>query len=271
MRKLQHVIDAVFNQPWAIQPEMLDIIAGIIEAELSEDIALGKKPSRESAPQLTMMRGLPVIPIQGVISRRMNWFSEVSGGTSIETLDAQFTEAMATDAPAIILSIDSPGGGVQGISEFASRVHDAAMNSSKLILSHAELAASAAYWIGSQANEVYVTQSGTLGSIGIVARVTDTTRMDKNSGIDSTIIRSSELKAPGQDGLTPNQMNSIKARVSELYSMFKEQVQAGRPGINIDSVSTGETWIGSKAVAMGLADEVMTLDAVAKRYGSKTD
>jgi len=271
MKKLDRVIDAVFNQPWAIQPESMDIIAAVIESRLAdaESIqAIARTDLKNDAPQLQIVSGVPVIDIRGVISRRMNLFSQISGGTSIETLDSQFTEALAATGRAIVFNIDSPGGNVQGVPEFASRVFDAARNSDKTIVSFAETAASAAYWIGSQANELFVSEAGTLGSIGVIARIMDASRAEKNAGVDSVTVRSSELKAPGGDSITPRQMENIRGRVQEFYGMFKEAVSRARTGANINDVSTGETWIGKKAVEMRLADGVSTLEKVIARYGS---
>lgn len=275
MRKLDRIIDAVFNQPWAIQPESMELIAAVIESTLSDTehvSALAKQNFDNKRVPLQMMSGLPVIDVRGVISRRMNLFSQISGGTSIEVLDDQFTEALASDAPAIIFNIDSPGGGVQGVPEFATRVSEAARNSDKTIVSYAELAASAAYWIGSQANDFYVSEAGTVGSIGIIAQLRDTSRAEKNAGVDSMTIRSSEMKAPGMGGggFTEKQMQSVKARVMEMTDMFKAAVLRGRPSLDLETIDPGEIWIGQKAVDQGFVDGISTLDKVISKYAPKS-
>jgi serine protease SohB len=114
----------------------------------------------------------------------------------------------------------------------------------------------------------YASEAAVVGSIGVIATLYDQTRALKNQGVDPTVIRSSELKAPGAgDTITPSQMRNIVSRVQEYFGMFKDAVARARSGIDIDAVATGETWIGQKAVAAGLVDGIGTLDSVTKKYG----
>jgi signal peptide peptidase SppA len=264
-RNLERLRSAVFAECWAILPEKLEAIIGVIEASTAEDCAAAAKAMANPAAKLTVIDGVPVIPVLGVIAKRMNLFHAISGGTSIEAIDRMFDEAMAMDAPGIVLNIESPGGAVSGTPEFAAKIRAAAESSDKVIVAYADsLAASGAYWIGSQANVFMASSAAEVGSIGVIASITDPTRAMRNAGYDETIIRSSELKAPGAGPITPRQQSSIQAKVQTYYAMFKDAVVAGRPDLDIESVATGETWIGKDAIAAGLVDSLGSLmDAVA--------
>ena len=265
MRNLDRVRQAVASECWAIQPEKLEAIIGVLEASTAEDFTAAAKGMSNPKSQLELIDGIPVIPIRGVIAKRMNLFHSISGGTSIEVIERLFDEAMAMDVPGIVLNIESPGGAVSGTPEFGTKIYDAAINSDKVIVAFADsLAASAAYWIGSQANTFIASEAAEVGSIGVIAQLMDPTRAARNAGFDETIIRSSELKAPGAGPLTPQQRDSIQAKVNTYFTMFKAAAARGRPDMDLDVVSSGETWIGKDAKKVGLVDKIGTLyDAVA--------
>ena len=271
MRDLKRVFAAVFNEPWILEPSKMALVCAVIEHAMEHGepwAAPGADKGMKREPMKCEVIGsTAIIPISGVITKKANLFSDISGGASIETIDRQFSEALNDSAvKAIMFSIDSPGGAVSGVPEFASKVREARNTSPKPIIAYADgMAASAAYWIGSQCDEFYCSEAATVGSIGVVMQINDNTRALKNAGYDPTTIRSSELKAPGAGPLTPNQMGSLQDRVMQLFGMFKDAVQAGRPSLDIESVSTGDVWIGKRAMAMGLVDGVCTMEQALSR------
>jgi ClpP class serine protease len=268
MSDFQRIRQLVFNRPWAITEDYLDVMAEVL-VRAADEFAAGKTPTKpaEKPNALRMQDGVPVIEVDGVISKRMSMFSDVSGGTSIDRLSSQFDEAMATDAHAVVFNIHSPGGSVDGIDEFAQKVYDARASSNKTIIALADnMAASAAYWIGAQADEFYVSSGGSAGSIGVVARILDNSRALKNAGIDQLVIRSGDLKAPGVGPMSADQESSVVKEVQAYAQMFYDAVQRGRPLLNIDNVKRGQMFVGQEAVQVGLADGITTLNAIAKRY-----
>lgn len=266
-QKYSHIKQIIFERPWAIDPPWLLIIAEVV-TQASLEIASGKTVARSTRPSaLTVRSGVPVIEVDGVISKKMNLFSDISGGTSIELLSEQFREGMSMDANALGFRFHSPGGAIDGIDEFAQEVFEARMTGNKTIFAIADnMCASAAAWIGLQADEFYVTSGGSVGSIGVMARFDSNERALKNVGIDTTIIRSGDLKAPGAGPLTPEQANSVMQQVQTYANMFYAAVTRARPQVNIDDVKRGQMFIGQDAFNVGLADGISTLDALVKRY-----
>lgn len=268
MRDFSRIRRALYNQPWAITDHQFDVIAGVIEAAASDFNAGKTMPAREK-PKLRYMSGVPVIPIEDTISKKMNLLSDVSGGTSIESLNQQFTEALASDSRAIIFAIDSPGGGIPGVPEFATRVFEARQSGKTIISSIEGLGASAAYWIGVASDEVYASEGSEVGSVGVIARIIDDTRAMKNEGFDPIVIRSSELKAPGVGPMSPAQSNAVQQRVMEFDGMFKGFLGRARPGLDLTVAGNGNTFAAAEALHLGLIDGIATLESLVARYAKR--
>jgi signal peptide peptidase SppA len=251
----------LYNEPWLLSDVKFEAMCVAFENAVANLEAIQVQAKPKPIPQPVMMGNSAVIGVDGVLAKKMNLFSNISGGASIQMLDKQFMQALDSEAGSVILHIDSPGGAVDGVPEFATKVHQAAQSSDKVIVAFADgLAASGAYWIGSQANEFHITEATTVGSIGVMARLFDDTRRMKNSGVEPITVRSAEAKAPTVPPFTAKGLESIQKSVAVVYDMFKDAVVRGRPGISIEDVATGETFIGQEAVDKGLVDSITTLD-----------
>lgn len=265
----------VITSPWAIQPSKLLEIQGIYATHLrgekidlkGVEAALGK-PLNNVAQGYEVRDGVAVLPICGVISKRMNLMSQISGGTSSELAARDFKTALADPAVnAIILQIDSPGGTVDGTENLANLIR--AGKSTKPVVALADgMMASAAYWIGSAADAIYMTDSVTqVGSIGVVATHTDISAAEAARGVKTTEITAGKFKrAASQYGaLTETGKQTIQDQVDYLYSVFVQTVADNR-GVSVDAVlenmADGRVFIGQQAIDAGLVDGVSTLDAL---------
>ena len=130
-----------------------------------------------------------VIPLVGSLWSRGAW--------GMEGFRANLAQAVNDpECGAIVLDVDSPGGSYAGTPETANAVRDA--NAVKPVTAFVNsLAASAAYFIASQAGSVVMTPSAEVGSIGCVLVHMDLSKMLDEAGITPTIIRSSPHKAEG--------------------------------------------------------------------------
>ena len=104
--------------------------------------------------------------IHGAISRYDSFFNWVCGGTALEDVALDFQTALDTpEIKAVVLDIDSPGGEVAGINEFAEMIRA----SKKPVIAYVgDRAASAALWIASAADEIVVNETAEMGSLGVV-------------------------------------------------------------------------------------------------------
>jgi len=273
-----HVLKAVFDTPWAITPEMLGIIAEVArfraeggtfsEDEIRHRIEAQANGPRRGGPNAT---GVALIPIYGVISQRMTLMTALSGGTSVEQLTGQFRDALADpEIGAIVFDIDSPGGAVDGIEEFATEVREA-RGTKRIVAVANTMAGSAAYYIAAQADEVVVTPSGQVGSIGILAIHEDFSRAKDALGITTTFITAGKYKAEGHEDLplSDDAVAHVQSMADEFYSMFVGAVAKGR-GVSTAKVSgadfgEGRMLLARAAKAVGMVDRIATLDATVQR------
>lgn len=280
-----YVRSALYGQPWCILPEALDLLCEIVERHITLDSksleekiveALAKDSIGGQSPQSGRMgygqyeikNGVAVLPIMGPIIPRANVMTRMSGATSLDNFNAQFADAQSNkDVCAILLLEDSPGGSVIGLNETANRVFASRKQAKPVVAIADTVMCSAAYAIGSQAMECYCTEGAIVGSIGVVSAIEDSTRAKENAGVRSIVLKTGPLKAIGMGPITDAQVEEMKARMQEYFTMFKNGVERGRAGIDIEEVSTGATWIGQKAVNMGLVDGVSSVEEQLARLG----
>ena len=151
------------------------------------------------------------------------------GGTSTERLGHQIDAAVNDDSiKTIILDIDSPGGSVAGVPEVADKIFKARDKKPVVAVANS-MAASAAYWIGSAAQELVVIPSGMVGSIGVISAHTDVSKFEENQGFKTTLITAGKFKAEGNmfEPLGTEALESIQSVVDEYYDSFVSAVAPG--------------------------------------------
>lgn len=275
-RQYPHVVRAVYERPWALPVSMLAMIAEIVhlrvvgspltEEEVNARIAAASNGPRRGAARA---QGVRVIPIYGVISPRMDLMTAMSGGTSVEGIRQAFREAQADpDIGAIVFDVDSPGGAVDGIFELADEIRAARGGKPMSAVANAQMA-SAAYAIGSAADELVVTPSGQVGSIGIVAMRPDETKADEQDGITYHVITAGENKEVFNPHvpLSDDGRDEIQGIVNDYYAMFVQAVTDSR-GVSAETVTDewqARMFTAKRAKAAGLADRIDTLDATVSR------
>lgn len=244
---------------------MLDA-AGHVRAEVYE--AAVEAATRRQARQNT--GSVARIPIYGAIEPKASIFTLLFGGSAVDLIQAQFDVALADpDTKAILLDIDSPGGSVYGIPELARSIRAARGQKPILSIANAE-AASAAYYIGSQADEFSVTPSGQVGSIGVVYLHTDLTGMAEAEGVKFTIFRSQERKADVNpyEALSDEAAADIQSKVDAYDRMFVQDVARGR-GVSVEKVRAdygqGRMLLAADALKAGMVDRVETVEQAAAR------
>lgn len=270
---------------WAIVPSVFDALLRIVEqhdaGERATPEQIRKAQSLRAAsmfgdesaagePVMQIRGDTAIIPIRGVLAR---YADQINGacqgqGRSAESIQADLAQATRSPSVArIILRIDSPGGSVAGTAETGAAIR-AARDSGKRVVAYVDgLAASAAYWLASQADEIVASSDGTLvGSIGVIMATVDATKAQEKQGYKVQVHRSVDLKAPGtaNESLTPAQAASISKVLGGLHSLFAGAVAAGR-GMNqaqIDAAATGEVFTAADAIGMRLVDRVSGWDAV---------
>lgn len=278
-----HILRAVYDTPWAILPARLTTILNILNErasgitpsldELEARIAAGQQDhgGAHAGPQTRASSGsVAVLPVLGVLTQRGGMTAASEPLTSTTGLARTFRQLMADpNVSAVVLEIDSPGGTVDGVQEFADEIFKA--RGGKPIVAVANsMAASAAYWIAASADEVVVTPSGEVGSIGVWAAHQDLSAALDQEGIKVTLVSAGKFKVEGNpyEALTDEARAAIQAVVDDYYRAFTKAVARGRgttPAAVRSGFGEGRMVRAEQAVQAGMADQVATLDETIAR------
>jgi len=272
--KNSYVLQAFVETPWAILPQKLaqleEIVARHVAGEKLEAEEIQARIHGAQRPPDRRVNAVAVLPLFGTIFPRANMMTDMSGATSAERFGAQFAELVQDpEISAIVLDVDSPGGQVGGIDELSRQIFEA--RGTKPIVAVANhTMASAAYWIGTAADELIITPSGEVGSIGVFAVHRDMSAAMEKEGIKFSFIKEGKYKTEGNpyEPLAEEARAAIQTRVSEIYDTFAEAVARNRgvnPAIVRNGFGEGRMVGASQAVKMGMADRVGTLDETIRR------
>lgn len=282
------VIAAIRATPWAIVPEYLEAIEAIAaraldSAALERLAADGHAASMDGAraavaavgrelpgSQMSTYRdGAAVIPMVGTIMPRASLIGASTGGTSLDSLmhDVRVAER-AEDVERIVLLVDSPGGMVSALGEAADSLRATAKPITAFI---SGMGASAAYWLASQAGEIVMDRSASVGSIGVVATTSRQEGPDQNGRRAYEVVSSgAPMKRP--DVTTDEGRAAVQAEVDAIEAVFVADVAAGR-GVSVEQVrrdfGRGAMVAAAQAVAAGMADRIGTLEGVLAGYGKE--
>lgn len=270
--KLKHVLEDFVREPWAILPSKLEAMTEV----LLWHAAGNPVPKYESAAPKSAATtgGIAVIPVYGIISPRMNLLTAMSGGTSTDQLAAQIDEAVkSADIKGIVLDVSSPGGNVYGVPELASRIYKSRGQKRIVAIANYQMA-SAAYWIASAADEIFMPPSAEAGSIGVVAQHIDLSKAYEAEGVKVTLIHYGKNKVEGNDAepLGDEARAYLQSRVDEYGRMFDKAVAQHR-NVSVetvqDSFGQGRMFGAKEAVRVGLADKIGTLQDAIDRAGQR--
>lgn len=254
--KFAHLLSRVTGTPWLITDDALANITALLEARIN-GISIGPRGEAESPNTMTAAAGTAVVPLFGMIGKRISQMEADCGGVDIDAMERAF-DAANNDAAVerIVLHIHSPGGTVTGVPELAQKIYD---RKRKPVMAVSDtLMASAAYYIASAADEIVVTPTANVGSIGVVSMVRESLSDTSADGKTRLrIFRSGTDKAMGAAApLTEDQAKAIDERVQFLGAMFRTDVTKARPNVKAESM-TGLVYFGEDAVTRGLADRVV--------------
>lgn len=265
---LIHVRQYLYNHPWALRPDMLEAIAEIVENHATGQVDAAMVSRFQSNPTpMTVERGIAIVPVEGVIARKMSLMSAMSGGSSQAQIQRDFNSAMKSSADTVALLFDSPGGDAQGVEETADLIYSARAESKLVIGCVMGQCCSAAYWLASQCDMIMASKDSLVGSIGVITKVTDTSRMEKNAGIDTHVIRSGVNKSVGTGPVTDSQLDQIREIAAQMFSSFTAGVERGRDMKLSKDVLSGRIYTGAGAMEAGLVDEIGGMESLFAKYG----
>ncbi len=266
---LMHVAERVFGRPILCMPEKVEVILAVLAGRLGVDeidAPLDPLASRfagrqsERGPYRITKEGIAIVPVIGTLVNRGAYIGASSGLTSYEGLTEQLKKAdKDPEVRGIVLDVCSPGGEAAGTFEVAALIRDIRQRK-RVVAVVNDMACSAAYAIASAANEINVTQTGIVGSIGVVLVHFDRSAELEKAGIKPTIIHAGARKADGNPfGALPKAVKErLQAEVERMREMFIDTVVAGRPKLKTEDIKATEAgvFMGQDAVDIGLADNI---------------
>lgn len=261
-------VKALSGATWMVDATYFRTMLARAEQASMADIQAAMAMGERNTP--TMVGDIAVIQCAGPITYKSSWFSRYFGGLSIEEMQAQLRAALAEPmVRTIIFRWDSPGGSVEMCPEFADEIYQA--RGQKALISVADtLMCSAASWLGSQADTVYVSGSSRVGSIGVYAEHCDISEMLAKAGIKITLIAHGANKTLGNqyEPLSDEARAEIQQSVDEIGNEFDGQMGRAR-GISkaqvLKQFGQGKVFRGKAAIDAGLADKMGTFGQVIAR------
>ncbi|HWP41724.1 MAG TPA: signal peptide peptidase SppA [Blastocatellia bacterium] len=172
---------------------------------------------------------------------------------------------------AILLRIDSPGGGVAASQE----IHDQVKwlrneKKKKVVVSMGSVAASGGYYIACAADHIVANPGSITGSIGVIAEYVNYGNLLKWAQLDTEVIKSGEFKDTGSPtrDLTPKEREYLQGIINQLYDQFVNAVVEGRGDRltreRVLQLADGRVYTGEEALKEKLIDELGNYEAALK-------
>jgi protease-4 len=204
------------------------------------------------------------VPIQGAIAESMSPMLGGAGGT-VSQVKRALRQAATDDVRGVLLSIDSPGGGVTDSDEIYQllRAFRSEHPQKPVMALFGDMAASGGYYVAAAAERIVARRTTITGSIGVIMSAWNFAEAAKKFGVDQIAIKSD--RTPLKDLLSPTRPMSKDERalltgiVDELFDQFVSVVDEGRDNLDrqqVLAVATGAIYTASQALANGLVDEI---------------
>jgi protease-4 len=208
-----------------------------------------------SAKRITPLAGLDkvaLVKIEGVL-------------LTSDAAVAEITEyAEDASVKAIIIRIDSPGGGVVASQEIYNAVLSARKAGKKVVISMGSVAASGGYYVAAAGDRI-VANPGTLtGSIGVKMEFANLEKLLEKIGVKGMVVKAGAYKdigSPFRD-MSPEEHKLLQAVIDDVHSQFIEAVAKGRslPEADVRSLADGRIFTGRQALQLKLVDELGDLE-----------
>jgi serine protease SohB len=180
---------------------------------------------------------------------------------------------VAGDKDEVIVRLENHGGVVHEHGLAASQLARIRDRDIPLLVCVDKVAASGGYLMACVASKVYAAPFAILGSIGVLAQIPNFNRMLDSHGVDFEQVTAGKYKRTvtmfGKN--TDEDRAKLKEELEDVHTLFKGAVGKYRPLLDLDKVATGEHWYGTRALELGLADEIKTSDELLKELTSERD
>jgi len=216
---------------------------------------------------------IAVVPVEGTIASADNTLGGVQPTTSPEGLaDALRQAGQDTSVVAVVLEVNSPGGGVTASDEMHQSILDFKKNTGKpVVVSMGDTAASGAYYISTAADRIVANETTLTGSLGVIFEFNNFAEAADRYGIKQVVIKSGKYKDIGNAfrEMRPEERKILQSIVDESYNEFVDVISEGRdiPEHRVREIADGRVYSGSQARKLGLVDSFGDLDEASATAG----
>lgn len=270
---LPHLAGRLFGTPLMIAQPKLDTVLGVLRPRMfGGDRLDAAEAMPEPAPYIVTPSGIAVIPVFGTLVNRTAGLAALSGMTSYQRLAGHLAQAAQDPAVrGLLLDVDSSGGEAGGVFDLADQI--VALRGIKPVYAlAAEACFSAAYALAGGAERLYVTRTGGVGSVGVVALHLDQSAADAQAGRHYEYVFAGARKVDGNPHapLSDGARIALQGEVDRLHGLFIAHVARCR-GLGEAEVRDQQAalYFGANAVSAGLADQVGTLASVLADLGQR--
>jgi protease-4 len=216
---------------------------------------------------------IAVVPVEGEIASADDSLGGTQPTVSPEGLaDALRQAGQDTSVVAVVLEVNSPGGGVTASDEMHQSILDFKENTGKpVVVSMGDTAASGGYYISTAADRIVANETTLTGSLGVIFPLNNFAEAANKYGIKQVVIKSGKYKDMGSAfrEMMPDEREIFQSIVDEEYSEFVDVISEGRhiPEDRVREIADGRVYSGSQAKDLGLVDSFGDLDEASATAG----
>ena len=223
-----------------------------------------KKEAKELAKKGSQRKRVYVIDFKGDI--------RATATTSLRE-EVSAVLAVASEDDQVLVRLENSGGTVHEHGLAASQLLRIKEKNIPLIISVDKVAASGGYLMACVASRIIAAPFAIVGSIGVIAQLPNFNRFLEDKGVDFEQITAGRYKRTvtmfGKN--TEEDRGKLKEEIEDVHELFKMQILGHRPQIDIERIATGEHWYGTRALELGLIDEIRTSDDFLSEAATECD
>ena len=223
-----------------------------------------KKEAKEFAKKGSQRKRIYVIDFKGDI--------RATATTSLRE-EVSAVLAVASEDDQVLVRLENSGGTVHEHGLAASQLLRIREKNIPLLVSVDKVAASGGYLMACVASHIIAAPFAIVGSIGVIAQLPNFNRFLEDKGVDFEQITAGRYKRTvtmfGKN--TDEDRGKLKEEIEDVHELFKMQILGHRPQIDIERISTGEHWYGTRALELGLIDEIRTSDDFLSEAATESD
>lgn len=274
--ELTRLMGLMLNRPLVMDPNYFMVMMGALTGRfgieslefegktfaINDLEGLANAYQKEGVKPYRVVDGAAIIPVHGTLTHRFGSMEPYSGMTGYDGIKMNFDMAEADpDVRGIIYDIDSPGGSVDGMFDLIAHIKKSQSKPSRSIVD--PMAASAAQLFSAVANEVTLSKTDQMGSIGAMTAHFDVSKMMESSGKKITLIAAGARKVEGNpyEALPDSVFQARRAELENIRGMFVQELVDLR-GCNFQALMDTEAAVlsSAEAVELKLATKIMSPD-----------